>query len=342
MIPLRDIANLLNADVIGQDMMVTGINPFEIAEKGDITFAMKDDSVHGAALSEASCVAMVRIVDDYPKTILKVKDMKEAMTVIYNILLESAPSTRSSVHPSASVDATAEIEPGVEIGANVVIGKKSIVKRNTVIGANCVIGRNVLIGENNRLHPNVTLYANTRTGKRVTIHSGSVIGSDGFGYFPKDGRLYKVPQMGMVIIEDDVEIGANSCVDRGTFADTVIGTGTKIDNLVQIAHNVRIGRNVLVAGQSGIAGSSTIADNTMMGGMAGVSDHVNVGNNVKIGAKTGVTKNMPDNMTCFGYPAREARAARKLHALESILLKNSRKFRSLMKDLSEETEKTVE
>ncbi|MCK4852538.1 MAG: UDP-3-O-(3-hydroxymyristoyl)glucosamine N-acyltransferase, partial [Candidatus Omnitrophica bacterium] len=206
------------------------------------------------------------------------------------------------------------------------------------IGAGCVIGDNAAVGTLTRLYPGVIVYDRSVIGDNVIVHAGTVIGADGFGYVPKDGEILKVPQMGRVIIEDDVEIGANSCVDRGTFTDTVIGRGSKLDNLVQVAHNVRIGRNVLIAGQTGIAGSVTVGDNTMMGGQAGISDHINVGRNVRIAAKTGVTKDAKKEGTVlFGYPARDAKEYMKQVAFGTWLYKNAGRIRGLLKRFSDNT-----
>jgi len=182
----------------------------------------------------------------------------------------------------------------------------------------------------------VSVYELSVIGNNVIIHAGAVIGSDGFGFIPKGDRTLKVPQMGNVVIEDNVEIGANSCIDRGTFTNTVIGKGTKLDNLVQVAHNVKLGRNVLIAGQCGIAGSSTVGDNTMMGGQVGISDHINIGKDVKIGAQSGVTKQtVSDGAVLFGYPARDANEIMRQTAFVSWLYKNAGKIRKLLKKFSE-------
>jgi UDP-3-O-[3-hydroxymyristoyl] glucosamine N-acyltransferase len=179
------------------------------------------------------------------------------------------------------------------------------------------------------------VYDYTAFGDRVTVHSGSVIGADGFGYVPKEGKIYKVPQMGNVVIEDDCEIGANSCIDRGTFASTVIGKGTKIDNLVQVAHNVKLGRNVLIAGQTGLSGSVSVGDNTMIGGQVGVADHVRIGNNVKLGAKAGVSGTVEDNKVLLRNPARDPLKTRKLDGILSLLVKNAKKVKTFIRNLPE-------
>jgi UDP-3-O-[3-hydroxymyristoyl] glucosamine N-acyltransferase len=194
-----------------------------------------------------------------------------------------------------------------------------------------VIGDKCALGDNVKIYPNVSIYKGINIGNNVIIHSGTVIGSDGFGFIPKDDKIYKVPQLCGVKIEDDVEIGANVCIDRGAFTDTIIGRGTKLDNLVQIAHNCRIGKNVMIAGQSGIAGSTVIGDNTMMGGNVGISDHAVIGKNVKIAAKSAVKGEVSDGATIMGYPAIDAKEYLQIHALLNILRKKSTLLRSLLR-----------
>jgi UDP-3-O-[3-hydroxymyristoyl] glucosamine N-acyltransferase len=235
--------------------------------------------------------------------------------------MEMAPPSKGEIHPTA------------------VIAGSAVLGENVSVGANAVVGNNVKIGDFSKICPNVTIYDNTIIGSKVIIHSGSVIGADGFGYIPKDGKIYKVPQLGRVVIEDNVEIGSNTSIDRGTFTDTVIGENSKIDNLCQISHNVKIGKNVFIAALSGIAGSSTVGDGTMMGGNVGVADHVRIGKNVKIGGKTGVHGHVQDNKTIFGYPFREASEARKLHAITSLMLKRDKAFRKMLREMPKE-EKT--
>ena len=337
MVTVNEAAKLVSGTVVGDgNTRVRGMAPSGFAKEGDMTFAFDKEGLERAGKSKASCVLTAADVKNYSKTILRVEDMKLALTVLYNTLLEMKPPEKGIIHPTAVISESATLGRNVSIGASCVIDEAARIGDNTTVGANCVIGKNVTIGQASLLYPNITVYENTVIGNKVIVHSGTVIGADGFGYIPKEGKIYKVPQMGNVVIEDDVEIGANSCVDRGTFTSTVVGRGTKIDNLVQISHNVKLGRNVIIAGQTGIAGSSTVGDNTMMGGNVGVADHVNVGSNVKIGAKTGVTGHVRDNEIIFGYPHRAAADARKLHGLLSLLLKNARKFRAFLRKLPEE------
>ncbi|MGB2630033.1 MAG: UDP-3-O-(3-hydroxymyristoyl)glucosamine N-acyltransferase [Candidatus Omnitrophota bacterium] len=319
MITVNEMAKMVNGVVEGDgNISIKGMAPIAFAREGDLTFALSEEDFKKIEGSQASCVLTTEEAPSLSKTSLRIKDPKLAMTVLYNAMAELKPPGKGIIHPSAVIADSAALEESVSVGAN------------------CVIGKNVKIGTGTVLYPNVTVYDNVIIGSKVIIHSGAVIGADGYGFIPKDGKIYKVPQMGSVIIEDEVEIGANTCVDRGTFMDTVIGKGSKLDNLVQIAHNVKLGRNVLVAALSGIAGSATVGDNTMMGGNVGVADHVNIGKNAKIGGKTGVHGHVKENEVIFGYPFRPAADARKVFALMSLFLKHSKKIRKFIRSLPEE------
>jgi UDP-3-O-[3-hydroxymyristoyl] glucosamine N-acyltransferase len=272
-------------------------------------------------------------VYDYPKTVLKVKDLKKTMTILYNAMLTMVPTAETSrIHEKAVISEKATIGRNVFIGPGAVVGDHTEIGDNVRIGANTVVAEKCRVGKDTVFNANVSVYRGTVIGERVVIHSGTVIGADGFGYIQEDGKMYKVPQLANVVIEDDVEIGANSCIDRGAFTDTVIGRGSKIDNLVQVAHNCKIGKNVLLAGQTGLSGSVTVGDNTMMGGQVGVSDHRNIGENVKIAAKTGVSKHVREGDIVMGFPARPIKEARKQYALLSFLIKREDKFRQLLRE----------
>lgn len=335
MIAVNDIAKLVGGTVIGDgSVTVSGLSTVDLAKEGDMTFILSGDDAATAGKGDAVCVVTTTEVKDYPKTVLLVKDMKTAITVIYNAMQEILPPEKGSIHPSAVVPESVKIGKNVSIGANAVIGEDATLSDNSSIGAGTVIGRNVKLGARSCLAGNVTVYDNTVIGDKVIIHSGAVIGADGFGFLPKDGKVYKVPQMGKVVIGNNVEIGANACIDRGTFTDTVIGEGTKIDNQVQIAHNVKIGKNVLVAAQTGIAGSTTVGENTMMGGQVGIADHVKIGKNVKLAANTGISGNVEDGETRLRYPARSPLETKKLDRIMILMLRNADKFGQFLKNLS--------
>lgn len=222
-------------------------------------------------------------------------------------LLHPAPAVSPGIHPTAVVAPGARLGSGVAVGPHCVIGAESTIGDGVVVHAGCVIGERVDIGERSLLFPRVTIYARCALGRRVILHSGVVIGADGFG-FVRDGAVQvKIPHVGTVVIEDDVEVGANTTIDRATIGETRIGAGTKIDNLVQIAHNVRVGRNCVMAAHTGISGSVTIGDGAQFGGRAGVADHVTIGAGARVGAAAGVMKDIPDGETWGGMPARPIR-----------------------------------
>jgi UDP-3-O-[3-hydroxymyristoyl] glucosamine N-acyltransferase len=228
--------------------------------------------------------------------------------------LYRASERTPGVHPSAVLGRAVRIGHDVEIGPFVHVGDGAVIGDRVTIAANCTVGTGVCIGDDSRLLAGVRLYAGTTLGNRVSIHANTVIGSDGFGYYFKDGAHAKIPHVGRCIVEDDVEIGAGTTIDRGSIDDTVIGAGTKIDNLVQIAHNVRVGRLCLIAAQAGISGSVRIEDGVVVGGQAGFQGHHTIGKGARIGGQSGVFADVPPGETWSGYPARPHREALRAQA----------------------------
>ena len=222
----------------------------------------------------------------------------------------------AGVHPTAVLGKNVALGQGVSIQAHAVLGDEVAIGRDTIVGAGVAIGDGVAIGAGCAIDPNVVIYRQTQIGDRVHICSGTVIGGDGFGYVLHNGAYVKVPQVGNVVIEDDVEIGCNVCVDRATIGSTIIRQGTKIDNLMQIAHNDRIGKHVVMAGQVGLSGSVTIGDYTVMGGKAGVVDHVTIGERAQVGAASVVTKSVGAGEAVWGFPARPLRSVK--HQLAAV------------------------
>ncbi|HTY07811.1 MAG TPA: UDP-3-O-(3-hydroxymyristoyl)glucosamine N-acyltransferase, partial [Candidatus Edwardsbacteria bacterium] len=218
------------------------------------------------------------------------------------------------IHPTAVVDPSARIDPSCTIGAHAVIDAGVKIGPNTVVYPLVYIGRNSTIGRDGLVYSNVAIRENCCIGDRVIIHCGSVIGGDGFGYAQDGPRHYKIPQIGTVAIEDDVEIGCACTIDRGVFGPTTIKRGTKLDNQVQVAHNVTVGEDTLLIAQSAIAGSTTVGDRVVMSGQVGVHGHIRIGNDVRIGAQAGITKSVPDGMNVSGYPAMEHIKARRREA----------------------------
>jgi len=229
------------------------------------------------------------------------------------------PVFQPGIHPTAIVASSAQVDPTAHIGPFCVVGEKVRIGRECVLQATDHVGANCQLGEETKLFPNVTLYSRTEVGSRVRIHSGAVIGADGFGYVLDGGLHRKVPQIGNVIIRDEVEIGANVTIDRGALGPTIIGQGSKIDNLVQIAHNVTLGEHCLVVSQAGIAGSTKLGNYVVLGGQVGLAGHLKIGNRVSIAAQSGVMHNIPDGEKWFGYPAQPDRQTkRQMIALQQL------------------------
>jgi UDP-3-O-[3-hydroxymyristoyl] glucosamine N-acyltransferase len=284
-----EIAEFLGAELIGDpDLEIIRVAALESAGPGELAFLERGES----PATRASCVLVSK--DNFVGTALEsgpalilVAEPKLAFARIAEVL--HPPKTRiREVHRSAVISASAKIGTGVFIGAFTCVGDGSAIGDRSQLRAGAKVGDNVTIGRNCILHPNVFLEDGCTLGDNVILHSGVVIGADGFGYVRDKDRYVKFPQIGTVVIEDDVEIGANTCVDRGALGETRIGEGTKIDNLVQIAHNVQIGKRVIIAAQTGISGSTVIEDDCVIGGQVGMGDHARVQSGAVIGSQAGI------------------------------------------------------
>ncbi|MDR5682935.1 MAG: UDP-3-O-(3-hydroxymyristoyl)glucosamine N-acyltransferase [Armatimonadota bacterium] len=258
------------------------------------------------AIAAGAGAVVVRSGEELPVPSVRVADTRLALAVLLE-MFGPAPHRPLGVHPTAVVAPTAQLGPQVAIGAHAAIGEGARVGAGTVIHAHVCVGPEATVGERCVLYPHVVVGERVRVGDRVILHAGVVLGADGFGFVAGPHGHRKIPQVGTVVVEDDVEIGANTTVDRATLGETRIGEGTKIDNLVQIAHNVQIGRRCLIAAQVGIAGSSVIEDGVVLAGQAGVSDHVRIGAGAVVLGKAGVTKDVPPGATVSGFPARAHR-----------------------------------
>jgi len=280
------IADLLGAELSGDpNIEIQGVASRGTATKGDLAFIENSD---GEVSSNASCLLVPLDLASRPAIpIIRVENPKLAFARIAAVL--HPPKNRpGQIHPSAVVSETAELGTDVFIGAFTCVGDNSKVGDGTQLRAGAKLGDNVTVGKNSVLHPNVFVEDGCTIGDNVILHTGVVIGADGFGYVRDKDRYIKFPQIGTAIIEDDVEIGANSCVDRGALGVTRIGEGSKIDNLVQIAHNVQIGKRVIIAAQTGISGSTVIEDDCVIGGQVGMGDHARVQSGAVIGSQAGV------------------------------------------------------
>lgn len=301
-----ELAKYLGAKLEGDAQApLSGVASPESAGAGDLIYADSPKQVERAAQSAARCVLTQPDVGLPGKTRLEVSDPKFAFAKAAGWLLPAAAPS-PGVHPTAIIASNASIAPSVAIGPYVVIEEDVKVGKETQIEAFSFLGRGARVGDRCRLHPRVTLYPGTRLGNRVEVHSGTVIGGDGFGYVYGEGRHWKFPQIGIVEIGDDVEIGCNAAVDRGSLGTTRLETDVKIDNLVQIAHNVSIGEHSIVAAQTGISGSSVLGKQVILGGQVGVADHCTIEDGAIVGAQGGVPtgKTIRRGQTVWGTPAR--------------------------------------
>lgn len=286
----KTIAEFLGGNLFGDgEIEISGVADLEKAALGEIAFLEKTELGAAAKNTKASCLLVPENFDtELPCSLIQVKNPKLAFAKIAEKL--HPPKQRAAeIHPTAIIAENAKIGEGVFIGAFCCVGENSQIGDGTQLRASAKIGDNVQVGKNCVLHPNVFIEDNCAIGNNVILHAGVVIGADGFGYVRDGERGYvKFPQIGSVVIEDDVEIGANTCIDRAALGETRIGAGTKIDNLVQIAHNVQIGKRVVIAAQTGISGSTIIEDDCVIGGQVGMGDHARVLSGAVIGSQAGV------------------------------------------------------
>ena len=319
---IKELAILVKGVAEGDDDSdITGLSGIEGARLGDLTFAVDESRLANAEKSAVSCVLTDSLVRKSTKPLIRVKNPKLSFLIVYNTF-HVRENKDMFVHPSSVVSTSARLGKNVWIGPGVVVEDGVNIGDHVIIESNSVVKKNSSIGSFSHLYPNVTLYENTKLGKSVILHAGAVIGSDGFGYVKEEGKIYKFPQLGSVIVEDNVEIGANTTVDRGSLSDTIIKEGTKIDNLCQIAHNVKIGKNVLMAAQCGISGSTVIGNDVTMGGQAGATDNITVGDNVTIGAKSAVIGDIKKNSVVWGIPARPIAQTKRQMAVLAWLTRN--------------------
>ncbi|MEJ2032787.1 MAG: UDP-3-O-(3-hydroxymyristoyl)glucosamine N-acyltransferase [Deltaproteobacteria bacterium] len=301
---LSHLAEMVKGELLGDPgVRICGINALEAAGSEEITFIAHPRLAAKAAASQAAAVIVPSGVELPEKSVIRVKNPYLAVALIHNHFLKR-PFTAAGIHPRAHIGANCRVPEEVSVGPMAVLGEGVVLGERVVVGAGVVIGDHVVVGDDCVLHANVTLYAHSRLGQRVIVHSGAVIGSDGFGYATDEqGRHMKRPHVGSVEIEDDVEVGANVCIDRGTFGKTIIRQGAKIDNLAQIAHNVVVGEHSLLVSQVGIAGSTVLGRGVVLGGQAGLAGHLELGDRVMVGAKSGVHNSQKPGMVVSGIPA---------------------------------------
>jgi UDP-3-O-[3-hydroxymyristoyl] glucosamine N-acyltransferase len=320
------IAEAVGGTLVGDgNAIVRAIAPLDRAGPEELSFLASERYVPLLARSRAGVVLvapeLAELEGPARAHIVVPRPHEALLSLIPRLYRIAAPEP--GVHPSAVIGRGARLGAGVAIGPFAVVGEGARLGDRVALDAHAVVGAGVEIGDDSRLFPGATLYAGTRLGRRVVVHAGARVGSDGFGYVFREGRHAKIPHVGRCIVEDDVEIGANTTIDRGSIDDTVVGAGTKIDNLVHVAHNVRIGRLCLLMAQVGIAGSARIGDGCILAGQAGIGGHLAIGDGARIGAQAGVFGDVPAGETWSGYPARphkqSLRASAALFRLSAIV-----------------------
>jgi len=302
-----EIARHLQGEVVGDSATVlNSFAPADRAQAGDLTFAENEAYFAQAEQSAASAIIVGDKRTSVRKVVIRVANARVAFAKALALFFPE-PVLPAGVHPTAVVAAKAQIDPTAHIGPHCVVGERVRIGARVALHANDVVGADCRLHDDVVLFPNVTLYPRTELGHRVRVHSAAVIGSDGFGYVQDNGAHRKVPQIGNVIVGDDVEIGAGVTIDRGALGPTIIGKGTKIDNLVQIAHNVQIGEHCLLVAQVGIAGSTKLGNYVVLAGQVGLAGHLKIGNHVTVAAQSGVMHDISDGEKWFGYPAQPDR-----------------------------------
>jgi UDP-3-O-[3-hydroxymyristoyl] glucosamine N-acyltransferase len=314
-----EIAKLLGGEVLGDaSLVLNGFAPADRAQPGDLTFAENESYFARAEQSSASAIIIDGPGVSSRKTLIRVPNARIAFAKVLPLFFPE-PAFAAGIHPTAIVPASAQIDPTAHVGPYCILGGKVRIGPRSVLQGLNHVGADCLLGEDVNLFPNVTLYPRTEVGNRVRIHSGTVVGSDGFGYVLDNGIHQKVPQIGNVIICDDVELGANVTVDRGALGPTIVGKGTKIDNLVQIAHNVTVGEHCIIVSQAGVAGSTKLGNYVILGGQVGLAGHLKIGNRVSVAAQSGVMNNIPDGEKWIWTPAQPDRQAkRQMIALQQL------------------------
>jgi UDP-3-O-[3-hydroxymyristoyl] glucosamine N-acyltransferase len=331
---LQFLARLVKGEIIGDgDMEIHGLAPIETAEEGEITFLVKASRLETLAATKASAVLVPMSIKTADTNLIRVKDPYLASAKIHNYLLEE-PFEPKGIHPTACIGTECTIPEQVTIAPHVVIGNRVKLGQRVTTGPGTVIGDDVEIGDDTILKANVTIEKDTRIGCRVIIHPGAVIGSEGYGYAAdENGCHVKRPQVGVVRIDDDVEIGANTCVDRAAYGVTWIKSGAKIDNLVQVGHNVIVGENSLLVAQVGLAGSTILGRNVVLGGKVGVKGHVHLDDGVMVAAGSGIHQNLPKGAVVGGVPAIPVRQWAKSAAIYARLPEIASELKQVRKDI---------
>ena len=332
---LAELAELVGGRVEGDpDRAVEAIRSLEDAGPGDLSVLKDSRYRKQAETSRAGALlvgpALAGAMSG--RDLLVVGDPDQALARLVSAVHPAAPR-QPGIHPTVVLEPGCEVDPTAYVGPYAVIGAGSRIGAGATVHAFVAVGRDCAVGEGAVLHPHAVLYDGTEVGPNSVVHAGVVLGADGFGYATRGGAHHKVPQVGRVVVEADVEIGANSTIDRATLGETRIGAGTKIDNLVQVGHNVRIGRHCILCGQAGIAGSARLGDGVVLAGQAGVAGHIELGDRVQVAAKSAALATVEPGMVVAGIPAIELRRWRRQAVLLARLEEMSRRLRALEKRL---------
>lgn len=332
---LREIAQKIGGELTGNgEVRISGAAKLDEAGPGEITFLANSRYRELINSTRASAVIIDKTIEvETSIPSIRVDDAYYHFLKVFLLFHPPRQVIEPGIHPTAVIHPSAKIGNSVAIGAHVVIGENCTVGDRTRILPGCVIMPEVRIGEDCLLYPLVSVREECRIGNRVIIHNGAVIGSDGFGFAPHQGVFHKIPQVGRVVIEDDVEIGANCTIDRATMGETRIRKGVKLDNLVHIAHNVEVGESTVMAAQAGISGSTKIGHHVMIGGQVGTVGHIRIGNFVQVGAQSGVSKSIPDREVVFGYPARPIMRTKRIEAVINQLPELYKRIKELEREI---------
>jgi len=313
---LQELAEYVGGTVAGDpSVRITGVMGIDEAQEGYITFISNEKYTRKIYQTKASAVIVSPKLKDAKRNLLVCNNPYLAFAKIVELLMYKKPAYTSGIDGSARVSKTALVGKDVSIHAYVTVGENTRIGDRVVIHPCVHIGDHCVIGDDTVIYPNAVIYSDTVVGKRVTIHSNTVIGSNGFGYAPDGQGYYKIPQVGIAVIEDDVDIGANTTINRAVLGETVIKKGTKIDSQVVISHNVEIGENSLIVSQVGIAGSTRVGKHVTLAGGVGVVGHIKIGDNVTVGGHSGVANDLPDNGTYLGAPALPIQRMRRCYVI---------------------------
>lgn len=327
-----EIAEIINGELSGDaSIFIKGCAGLKEAQEGDLSFVANPKYIPLAEVTQASALIIPRDLSVPGKTFIRVDNPSLSFSKIIAIFSTETMVPIKGIHPTAIVAKDVQLGQDVALGPFVVVESGSRIGDRTAVHAGVYVGRKTQIGKDCLIYPNVTIREGILLGDRIVIHSGTVIGSDGFGYIQVEGKHHKIPQVGTVVVEDDVEIGACVTVDRARFDKTVIGRGTKIDNLVQIAHNVIIGEDCIIISQSGISGSVTIGKGVILAGQAGIAGHLTIGDGAIVAAKAGVSKSIAPHTQVTGYPARQIDKMMEVNAHVQLLPKYVKTIQDLKK-----------